>query len=115
MYEYAGEVMAVHDGDSVTLRIDLGLDTSRWLQETRLDGIDAPELSTAAGKVARDALFGLIMGKTLKVHTIKDRTEKYGRYLIVLFLEDGLTTANAWMVDHGYAVLYSGGKRTPPA
>lgn len=111
MYEYTAEIMSVHDGDSVTMRVDLGLDTHRWLQQTRLNGINAPELNRPEGKAARAALSALVLGKTLRVQTIKDRKEKYGRYLVDIYLEDNMTTANRWMVENGYALVYSGERR----
>lgn len=49
MYEYAATVLAVHDGDTVTINLDLGFHT--WLKtDVRLFGIDAPELVPRTGK-----------------------------------------------------------------
>lgn len=48
----------------------------------------------------------MISGKTLVIRTIKDKTEKYGRMLAVILLEDGITTANQQMIDSGHAVPY---------
>lgn len=110
MYSYAAAITRVIDGDTVVLDIDLGFRIHHEVT-ARLDGIDAPELRTAEGKLAKIALAGMVGGKTLRVDTILDRTEKYGRTLAVLFLEDGVTTANQAMVDAGHARPYSGGPR----
>lgn len=72
----------------------------------RLRGINAPEPSTKAGAEAKAALLSLILGKTLEVTTVKDRKEKYGRMLVVILMDDGVTTVNDWLVEHGYAVPY---------
>lgn len=105
IYEYTALIERVIDGDTVVVDVDLGFRIRQRIT-CRLDGINAPELRTPEGKDARDVLMLLISGKTLAVHTIKDRTEKYGRYLLVVYLEDGVTTANQWMLDNGHAVPY---------
>jgi micrococcal nuclease len=110
LYSYSATISRVIDGDTVVLDVDLGFKIRHEIT-ARLDGIDAPELRTAEGKLAKVALAGLVGGKTLAVRTVKDRTEKYGRYLLVILLEDGVSTANQWMIDLGHARPYSGGPR----
>jgi len=72
-------------------------------------GINAPELTTEAGKAARAHLIGLL-GWTpearpqVVVTTIKDRTEKYGRILVTIILAG--RDINAAMVADGHAVRY---------
>lgn len=111
MYSYAATIVRVIDGDTVVLDVDLGFRIHHQIT-ARLDGIDAPEVRTSEGKLAKIALAGMISGKTLRVDTILDRTEKYGRTLAVVFLEDGVTTANQAMIDSGNARPYFGGPRT---
>jgi micrococcal nuclease len=112
LYNYRAKLLRVIDGDTVDLEVDLGLETYRRVK-CRLYGLNAPEKSTDAGKAAAKWLterMGQV--KTLYVQTIKDRTEKYGRYLVILFDADGLHEAiNTEMVDAGHAVEYYGGKR----
>lgn len=118
MYEYAAQVIAVYDGDTVTLDVDLGLRTWNRGGKYRLYGINAPELRSAAtdtthsGIEARDHLTGLLgfphadgSPDTLTVRTYKDATEKYGRWLAELIRDDGVDV-NASMVADGYAVIY---------
>jgi hypothetical protein len=71
----------------------------------RLHGINAPELKTAKGPAARDAL-----QKMLPAGPVKARLhgrEKYGGALIEIFGADG-KSINAAMVEQGHARPYQG-------
>ncbi len=110
MYEYRAKPLRIVDGDTVHLEIDLGLETSRKIK-CRLYGINAPEMNTLEGKAARAHLEGLIKAAIdkdgyLRVSTIKDRTEKYGRYLVMLSDHDGNDWLNNIMVANGHAMVY---------
>lgn len=116
MYEYSCTVVRVVDGDTLHLDVDLGCDV-HTLMTIRLAGLDAPEISTEAGKDARDyveawvASFGVA---PLVLRTVKDRREKYGRYLGALYGPSGTELSlNAELLANGLAVPYSGGARTP--
>jgi micrococcal nuclease len=91
IYIYKAELIRVVDGDTVDLVIDLGFDTFRH-ERFRLYGIDAPEMNTQAGKVAKkwlwDALQPLeaIYVQTIQLST-KAKRDKYGRFLAVLYGE----------------------------
>lgn len=90
LFHYRAHVTAVYDGDTCTADIDLGLGV--WLrgEKLRLNRINAPELrgaDDAKGKAARDYLKSLVDGKDVLLQTIKDRREKYGRYLAEIWLE----------------------------
>lgn len=90
LYHYRAVVTEVHDGDTCTVDIDLGV--SMWVrgEKVRLHRINAPELSGAErprGEKAREALKKLVLGQYVVLQTIKDRREKYGRYLAELWLE----------------------------
>lgn len=105
MYEYAAQLDRVVDGDTVHLDVDLGFTLWRSNDSYRLGRIDAPEMSTAAGPLAKSALEGYLAHpdgtpKVLMVQTQK--ADKYGRYLIELFA-DGVNV-NDWMVANGFAV-----------
>ena len=45
-----------------------------------------------------------MLNKVVVMRTIKDRTEKYGRYLGEII--EGGGSVNNWMVDSGHAVTY---------
>lgn len=110
MYEYkVDSVTKVIDGDTVRCRVDLGCDV-RLDMTIRLAGINAPEISTDAGKSAREYLASLLDVRSVTVMTIKDRKEKYGRYLGVFMQGD--VNLNQKMIECGHAVAYDGGKRT---
>jgi endonuclease YncB( thermonuclease family) len=125
MYEYVGIVESVHDGDTVTVMVDQGLEGFRRLH-LRMTGIDAPELAKPAGPPARDhlrALLGPLPAKVV-VRTVKDAPDKYGGRWGGNFwlLADGtwgddnqfVVTApslNQRMIADGFAVPYDGGRR----
>lgn len=112
-YQYKAKVMSVYDGDTVTLSVDVGFAINVTLH-TRLYGIGAPELRHEGGRASRDHLIFLLGMRdatptsTIYVQTIKDRTEKYGRYLSVLFRRDlrGMPSVNQLMISDGFAQPY---------
>jgi len=110
LYHYKAFVTQVYDGDTVTVDIDLGLHTWMKGEKLRLYRINAPELrgeEKEAGKISRDYLKKLVWKKELVIETIKDKREKYGRYLaeIWLPLENGsYMNVNDELVKKGYAV-----------
>jgi micrococcal nuclease len=109
MYEYAATVVDVHDGDTITVNVDLGFDQSFNKMHLRLLGLNAPELSTPAGKLSQTYLAALLStaGNVLTIRTVKDKQEKYGRYLATLILPDG-TDVNQRLIDAGYAKPWDG-------
>ena len=96
LYWYKAEVMRIVDGDTIKLRVDLGLDSSRRIT-LRLYGINTPEIRGVPkdseeyerGMKAKVFVEERLVGKNLWVHAYRDRTGKYGRYLAdVLFQDD---------------------------
>ena len=115
LYTYKAEVIKAYDADTVTLRIDLGLDTFRE-ESVRLARIDAPEVrgeEREAGLISRDALREKIVSKEVLIRTYKDKTGKYGRFIVEIFLpytiitetsgESGLINISDWLVENKYA------------
>jgi micrococcal nuclease len=98
-----------YDGDTVTLEIDVGLSTIRRVT-VRLARVNAPELKHDGGIHARDRVRELLFEEVLEVTTIKDRTEKYGRYLAEIILSDGRNLSDV-LVEEGHAWPYAGGRR----
>ncbi len=76
----SGTVVAVHDGDTITLK------TNSEEKKIRLASIDAPELNQAYGAKARDTLKGLVLGKQVQVDFSK--RDKYSR-LVGQFVKSG--------------------------
>ncbi len=116
MYEYrVKKVLAVIDGDTIDVEIDLGFDIS-ITKRVRLAGIDTPE-SRTSNKVEKS--FGLeskallkqrlSAAKTIVIRTEKpDSSEKYGRVLGWIFLDEEKTSFNETMIATGYAWSYLG-------
>ena len=78
-YTYDAVVRAVHDGDTLTLDVDLGFSTWIHKRVIRLFGIDAPELATPEGIVSQAFLRSLLpIGSPVVLESIKDRADKYG-------------------------------------
>jgi micrococcal nuclease len=109
LYYYKAIVKSVYDGDTCTVDIDLGLHI--WIsgEKIRLNRINAPEIKgqrKSAGLNSRDFLRNLILDKTVFIQTIKDRKEKYGRYLAEMWIKDdkgNLINVNDLMVQNKFA------------
>ena len=114
MFKYSAKVIHVIDGDTLDVQIDLGFDIHH-LVRIRLFGINTPESRTRnkeekrLGLAAKARLEELVAGKTIVVETKKDATEKYGRYLGVVFLGD--KSINTQLIEEGHATEYFGSKR----
>lgn len=104
-YIYNARIIDTVDGDTVHAEVDTGFDS--WEKKTlRLYGINAPEVSTQEGKDAQTYARNILpSGLPIVIQTVKDRREKYGRYLATIFLLDG-TNFNDLMVSSGHAVPY---------
>ena len=115
-YLYDAVVVDVHDGDTLTVNLDLGF---RVWQRTkiRLHGINAPELKTPEGKAARKFLLDCVQqaGRdAFEVESIKDRADKYGgRYLGVLRGRRDGASINEMMVKAGHAKPWDGKGQKP--
>lgn len=116
MYEYrVKSVVAVIDGDTIDVEIDLGFDIS-ITKRVRLAGIDTPESRTTnkyektLGLEVKALLKQqLAAAKTIVIKTEKpDSSEKYGRVLGWLYLDGAPTSFNETMIASGYAWSYMG-------
>jgi micrococcal nuclease len=99
-YIYKAHVVGVYDGDTITVDIDLGLDVWRKDIKLRLARIDAPEMRGTEridGIKVRDYVRSLILNKDVTIQTFKDKTGKYGRYIVEVFV-DGMNGIN--LNDH---------------
>jgi micrococcal nuclease len=122
MYVYRATVTRVVDGDTMHLSVDLGCDVSVQMT-VRLAGINTPEMNTMPGRAARavaqDWLSRNAPGYGITLRTVKDKKEKYGRYLAFIYpdktkitLDDrGVALAdqqslNAYLLDTGNAEEY---------
>jgi len=132
----SGKVIKVYDGDTITIAsklpysngIEEQLQTVNSIYDitdtvpiyrfnVRLSGIDSPEIKgkTQAEKdlamVAKNRLHQLIFGKIVHLKNIS--TEKYGRILADVYLDD--LHINQWMLQEKLAVEYDGGTKIRPS
>ena len=116
MYEYRiKKVYKVVDGDTIDVDIDLGFNIS-FFQRVRLAGIDTPESRTKdvhekkLGLEVKEKLSDLLKGASnIVIKTEKpDSTEKYGRILGWLFIDDNKLSVNEILIKEGYAWDYMG-------
>jgi len=119
MYEYrVKKVLKVVDGDTIDVDIDLGFNVS-YTQRVRLAGIDTPESRTtdlkekALGLEVKEYLKHSLEGaEDVVIQTEKpDSSEKYGRILGWLFINDDEISLNEKMINEGYAWEYDGGTK----
>lgn len=104
-------VIRVVDGDTAEFQVDLGCDININMT-CRFNGINAPESTTAAGKVSKAWLQQkLPPGTPVVIQTVADEKEKYGRYLASVYMPNATTSVNDELVKNGLAVPYDGGKR----
>lgn len=116
MYEYSiKKINKVVDGDTIDVDIDLGFDIS-FSSRVRLAGIDTPESRTSdkfekvLGLEAKEYLKHKIAeAKHILIKTEKmDSSEKYGRILGWLYINDETKSINEQMIEDGYAWSYLG-------
>ena len=112
------QITKVIDGDTIDADIDLGFDIS-LSKRIRLAGVDTPESRTAD---TNEKKYGLESKEWLKhkVESAKniliktelpDSTEKYGRIIGHLFVNDQESSLNDQMIVEGYAWTYDGGTK----
>lgn len=101
---YPAIVTDIHDGDTITVDLDLGFGIHAVEFHARFFGINAPELRTDAGKAALAFLETLIkIGDPLTVTS--HGWDKYGgRFDATLVTADGTDLSKA-MLDSGNAVV----------
>ena len=109
------QITRVIDGDTIDADIDLGFDIS-LTKRIRLAGVDTPESRTSD---ANEKKYGLEAKEWLK-HKVEnaghiliktelpDSTEKYGRIIGHLFVNDQENSLNDQMIVEGYAWTYKG-------
>lgn len=103
MYQYSAIVRKVVDGDTIEIDIDLGL--SSWIhgEKIRLFGIDTPEvygIKKGSPEWEKGNQSSAFVKEHLKenveviIETIKDKREKYGRYLALIYIKIDQSVVN---------------------
>lgn len=105
---YHAWVLRWVDGDTVRLRKDLGEETYKE-SNYRLNGINTPERGQLGYREATEYAETLCPpGAYVVAETYKD-PEKYGRYLVDLYIND--TDVDKAIIAAGLGVEYFGGRR----
>jgi len=115
VYLYNAEVVKVVDGDTFKINIDLGFEVHLGPKSVRLYGVNAPESRTKnleekkLGLAAKEFTDQWIKkaNNYVKIETILDKNEKYGRILARVWNEAG-ECLNAEIIKAGLAREYFG-------
>jgi micrococcal nuclease len=108
MFKYNAIVDNVVDGDTIDLSIDLGFDI--WHRaRVRMLGIDTPEKWYDFGKVVKAYVQEKL--EFQKVQIISTKPDKYGRYLVDVYIDGEDVTFNQHLIDSGMAKSYLGAAR----
>lgn len=108
-YVYDATLLEVYDGDTVVIDLDLGLDTRKNPIRCRLNGVNAKGRTTPTGKKAKAFLEELFpVGAKVRVETLQDKREKYGRYLLVMHHPSLSRPVNDELIERGLAEPYYG-------
>ena len=111
LYNYKATVEKIVDGDTVTLRIDLGFTVS-WRSNCRLAGINTPELTSKDPVTRAKALEAkqyLIDRFVLDadILIVSKHLDKYGRPVVDVYYGDNFENhLNQELIDSGLAVVY---------
>lgn len=112
------EVIAIHDGDTIKARIDLGwgvsitdtvrfLDFDAWEITKQRRTVDVTDEEVKKGKIAKEALIAML--KDRKVYCLRTgKREVYGRILTKLYYVD----KNGKLIDVSQAMKESGHERS---
>ena len=90
LYTYRVANYRVVDGDTIEVTLDLGFNTFRK-EKLRLARINAPEMKTPEGPLAKAHLSEILTDKVLTVQTKKDEKDRYGRYIAEVWAQESLS------------------------
>ena len=92
-----GQVVAVHDGDTLTMQ------SGSFLYKVRLSDVDAPEMGQVFGKQARQYTEQMVLGSWVRVNVAL--IDRHGRRVGEVIVEDGWVL-NEELVNAGFAWYY---------
>lgn len=114
-FTYEAIVKDIHDGDTISVEFDLGFNI-KFSDKIRFYGINAPELrirdenkklvENPKGTETLEVVKSMLkIGDTIVVETIKDKKEKFGRYLGKIYIKNGEEQIflNEFLLEKGYA------------
>ena len=111
LYHYKAHITKVYDGDTVTADIHLGFNMVMRKQKLRLLGINTPEIrgeERHEGLISRLRLAELILNTDVYIVTHKDKSGKYGRWLVTIYSKqnDTWTNCNQLLLNENLAKVY---------
>ncbi len=114
-FVYEAKVLDIHDGDTISVEIDLGFQIT-FKDKIRFYGLNAPELrvrdekrklvENPLGLKTLEVVKSFIkVGDTITLETVKDKKEKYGRYLANVYVSKGKEQVllNKYLLDNNFA------------
>lgn len=120
MYTYNARVIKVIDGDTIDLEIDLGFHV-KITKRARLSGIDTFEkhsrlvFERELAAKATALLTNILEKKIVKIKTLIDKEDKYGRILVEVYANDfdfeNHNSVNIMLIQEGLALPYDGGNK----
>jgi len=112
-----GKVIKVYDGDTITIASKLPYENSLIYRfSVRIKGIDCPEIRTnnldekEIALIAKNFVQDKCLNKIVELKNLS--TEKYGRILADVFVED-INIGNE-LIKNKLSVPYNGGKKLVP-
>ena len=113
----SGKVIKVYDGDTITIASKLPYENSLIYRfSIRIKGIDCPEIRThnldekEIALIAKNFVQDKCLNKIVELKNLS--TEKYGRILADVFVED-INIGNE-LIKNKLSVPYNGGKKLVP-
>lgn len=108
MYEYSAKVVRVVDADTLILDVDLGFEVRKKMR-VRLAEVNAPELNTDAGKTATEWVSSWLAENqrsdgSIIIRTVKDRQDRYGRYLAWVYGPTDYRSLSVDMIAMGWGL-----------
>lgn len=113
-FVYEAKVLDIHDGDTISVEIDLGFQLG-FQDKIRFYGVNAPELkvrneakklvANPRGLETLEVVKSFIkVGDTIILETVKDKKEKYGRYLANVYVTKGKEQINLndYLLKNGF-------------
>lgn len=98
-------VVRLIDGDTVVVHMEIMPGFVLHEAHVRVQGINAPEMNTTAGKIAKMAAEVFLPINSVILLAMED-TDKYGRMLAKITMSDGKSFGDL-MVSTGNAVVYN--------
>lgn len=93
------------DGDTIVVHMEIMPGFVMHEAHVRVQGINAPEMNTSAGKIAKMAAEVFLPLNAVVMLAMED-TDKYGRMLGKIQMSDGQDFGDL-MVSSGHAVVYN--------